>query len=621
VENKKNKETIFYTLGISCFYHDSAVTLLKNSEIIYASQEERFTRIKHDSSFPVKALQDCLKFSNLKLADIHKIVFYDNPKKKFKRILSSFCYSFPNNFNNFLIATDIWLNKKLFMTSLIKKEFKKFFDFNLKKKIYYCDHHQSHAASAFYPSLFKEAVILTIDGVGEWSTTSVAIGKGNNIKIMKEVHFPHSIGLLYSAFTFYLGFKVNSGEYKVMGLAPYGSPKYYNKIFDNLIDLKDDGSFKLNFEYFDYISGSEMINSNFEKLFSHKKRNPEENLEDFHLDIAASIQKVLETIILKITNNLYNEYKIENLCLAGGVALNCVANSKILEQRLFKNIWVQPAAGDAGGSLGCALFYAHQKKDFQRKSLISKSDNLKGSYLGNNFSNSEIEKVLNENQIFFNYYENKDEILDKTTEFLINQKAIGWFQGRMEFGPRALGNRSIIADPRSELMQEKLNLKIKFRESFRPFAPSILEEKCKEWFNFEIKSPYMLFVADVDDKIKLSLSGQKTSGILEKLKQKRSLIPAVTHVDYSARLQTISKETNLLFYNLLSKFNEKTSCPILINTSFNIRGEPIVCTPNDAIQCFMGTNLDCLIIENFIIEKRHQNKTINNNFRSRFKLD
>jgi len=547
VENKKNKETIFYTLGISCFYHDSAVTLLKNSEIIYASQEERFTRIKHDSSFPVKALQDCLKFSNLKLTDIHKIVFYDNPKKKFKRILSSFCHDFPKNFSNFILATDIWLNKKLFMTSLIKKELKKFFDFNLKKKIYYCDHHLSHAASAFYPSLFKEAVILTIDGVGEWSTTSVAIGKGNNIKMVKEVHFPHSIGLLYSAFTFYLGFKVNSGEYKVMGLAPYGSPKYYNKIFDNLIDLKDDGSFKLNFEYFDYISGSEMINSNFEKLFSHKKRNPEENLEDFHLDIAASIQKVLETIILKITNSLYDEYKIENLCLAGGVALNCVANSKILEQGLFKNIWVQPAAGDAGGSLGCALFYAHQKKDFQRKSVINKSDNLKGSYLGNNFSNSEIEKALNENQIFFNYYENKDEILDKTTEFLIDQKAIGWFQGRMEFGPRALGNRSIIADPRSELMQEKLNLKIKFRESFRPFAPSILEEKYKEWFNFETESPYMLFVADINDKIKLSSSSQKTSGILEKLKQKRSLVPAVTHVDYSARLQTISKDTNLLF--------------------------------------------------------------------------
>ena len=610
-----------YTLGISCFYHDSAVTLLKDSEIIYAAQEERFTRIKHDSSFPTNAIRDCLEFSKLNLNNINQIIFYDNPKKKFKRILSSFCHDFPKNFSNFVLATDIWLNKKLFMTSLIKKELKNSFNFNVNSPIYYCDHHTSHASSAFYPSPFKESVILTIDGVGEWSTTSVAIGKENEIKIMKEIKFPHSIGLLYSAFTFYLGFKVNSGEYKVMGLAPYGNPKYYNKILDNLIDLKDDGSFKLNFKYFDYISGSEMINSAFEKLFSHKKRKAEENLEDFHLDIAASIQKVLETIILKITNNLYNEYKIENLCLAGGVALNCVANSKILEQGLFKNIWVQPAAGDAGGSLGCALFHVHQKKGLQRKSVINKKDNLKGSYLGNNFSNTEIEKALNENQIVFNYYENKDEILDKTVEFLINQKAIGWFQGRMEFGPRALGNRSIIADPRSEFMQEKLNLKIKFRESFRPFAPSILEEKCKEWFNFETESPYMLFVADVNDKVKLSLNSQKTSGIFGKLKQKRSLIPAVTHVDYSARLQTISKESNLLFYNLLSKFNERTNCPILINTSFNIRGEPIVCTPNNAIQCFMGTNLDCLIIENFIIEKKYQNKNINKNFRKKFKLD
>ena len=612
--------TPHYTLGISCFYHDSAVCLIKDKEILYASQEERFTRIKHDSSFPINAIKDCLKFSNITIEKIDKITFYDNPSLKFGRIISSFISTAPKNFSNFKKATDIWVTQKLFMTKLIKKYFKKNFNYNLKNKIYYCDHHTSHAASAFYPSPFQEALVLTIDGVGEWATTTVAHAKDNKLKILKEIFFPHSLGLLYSAFTYYLGFRVNSGEYKVMGLAPYGEPKFENLIFENIIDCKEDGSFKLNHHYFDFISGNKMINKNFEKLFGEKRRLPEEELNFFHHDIAASIQKVIEKIVLRITKTIYEEYKIENLCLAGGVALNCVANSKILKQNLFKNVWIQPASGDAGGSLGSALHYIYDVKKLNRSFSENKYDLMKGSYLGNEFSNEEILAFLVKEGAIYNYH-NDDDILTHTVNYLKNKKAVGWFQGRMEFGPRALGNRSILADPRCPEMQKKLNIKIKFRESFRPFAPSILEDKAFNWFNLDNISPYMLLVGELKNKIKVNSDNSKKLTIFDYLNQVRSSVPAITHVDYSARIQTVNKFINKKFYYLLKEFEKQTNCPILINTSFNIRGEPIVCSPKDAYRCFMGTDLDYLILGNYILEKKKQNIEMKKEYKNNFKLD
>ena len=610
-----------YILGISAFYHDSAATLIKDGKIIAAVQEERFTRKKHDSSYPYNAVEFLLKNSKISLLDIDHIVFYEKPFLKFERLLETYVAFAPKGFQSFSKSMPLWLKDKLFQKKMImnflKRHNKNFTD---ETKILFSEHHLSHAASAYYPSPFNEAIVLTADGVGEWATTTVAVCKNNIVEIKKELHFPHSLGLLYSAFTYYTGFKVNSGEYKLMGLAPYGNPNYVDKILDNLIDLKDDGTFFLDQKYFNYSTGLTMTNDNFDKLFGSKPRKPElEEITQFHMDIAASIQFVTEKIMLMLTRSLKNEYKINNLCLAGGVALNCVANGKILNENIFDKIWVQPAAGDAGGSLGAALAYWHLDLNNTRTDIGK--DMMQGSYLGNEFSNSEIQSILDNVGAKYEKLEEKT-LIEKTTDEIIKGKAIGWFQGRMEFGPRALGNRSIIGDPRSETMQKNLNLKVKFRESFRPFAPSVLREDVNEWFNLDEDSPYMLFVSKVkEDKIiKMNEDQKKLFGI-ELLNVKKSTIPAVTHVDYTARIQTVSKETNQIYYNLLKKFKEKTNCPILINTSFNIRGEPIVNSPEDAFRCFMGTNLDALVIGNFYLEKIKQDKNLETTYINDFELD
>tara|TARA_B100001996_G_scaffold243437_1_gene188420 strand:+ start:1373 stop:3346 length:1974 start_codon:yes stop_codon:yes gene_type:complete len=610
-----------YILGISAFYHDSAATLIHNGKIIAAAQEERFTRKKHDSSYPFNAVDFVLRFSNLKLSEVDHIIFYEKPFLKFERLLETYVALAPKGFAQFSKAMPIWLSEKLFQKKLILDSLKQN-DENFKdeNKLLFSEHHLSHAASAFYPSPFKEAVILTADGVGEWATTTVAIGKENNIEIKKEIHYPHSIGLLYSAFTYYIGFKVNSGEYKVMGLAPYGEPKYENKIKDNLIDIKNDGSFRLNQKFFNYATGLTMTNTKFHELFGQKPRDgTNEKITQFHMDIAASIQKVTEDVMLKIAISLRKEFNITNLCLAGGVALNCVANGKILNQKIFDNIWIQPAAGDAGGSLGAALAFWHieQKKD----RIISNTDDMKGSYLGPEYSQKEIEENLTNLGAKFEIL-NEEKLIEKTASDLSNGFAIGWFQGRMEFGPRALGARSIIGDSRSSTMQKNLNLKVKYRESFRPFAPSVLAEDVSDWFNINSKSPYMLLVADVNDKKKINMTEEQSKLFgIEKLNIKRSEIPATTHVDYSARIQTVHKETNPKYYNLLAKFKNKTGCPVIINTSFNIRGEPIVNSPTDAFNCFMGTDLDALAIGNCYLIKKDQNKNLNVKYSDKFELD
>ena len=609
-----------YILGISAFYHDSSAALLKDGEIISAVQEERFTRIKHDSSFPSESIKYILDESNIKLGDINAIVFYEKPFLKFERLLETYIAFAPRGFKSFAASMPVWLREKLFQKDLILKELKNIDQsFNDLKKIKFSEHHASHAASAYYPSPFDEAVILTLDGVGEWATSTVGIGKKNKFEILKEIHFPHSLGLLYSAFTYYLGFKVNSGEYKVMGLAPYGIPKYKNIILENLITVKDDGSFKINMKYFDFATNLKMTNKKFDYLFGSKRRNPEtDQLTDFHMDIASSVQAVTEEIVLKITRSIREEYKIENLCMSGGVALNCVANGKIVKNKFFEKIWIQPASGDAGGSLGAALAYWHNELGNNKFNSI---DAMKGSYLGPKYNENKIEGSLN--RIGANYKKFKyDELLNLVTDELINEKAIGWFQGRMEFGPRALGSRSIIADPRSENMQKNLNLKVKFRESFRPFAPAILREKVSDFFSLNEDSPYMLLVSELknDLKIKISDDDQKLFGI-DKLNIKRSNIPAVTHVDYSARLQTVHKETNKIFYDLINLFYKKTNLPILVNTSFNVRGEPIVNTPEDAFGCFMGTDLDVLVIENYVLYKNDQNKNFRIDYKNQFELD
>lgn len=608
-------------LGISAFYHDSAASLIIDGEIIAAAQEERFSRKKHDASYPRAAINYVLSASNLKLSEVDYVVFFEKPFLKFERLLETYLAFAPFGFKSFSMSMPIWLREKLFQKKYLFDELKKHDDkFNDIKKINFSEHHYSHAASAFFPSKFKEAVILTLDGVGEWATSTVAIGKENKLEILKEIHFPHSIGLLYSAFTYYLGFKVNSGEYKVMGLAPYGEPKYKNLILDNLLDIKEDGSFRLNMNYFNYATGLTMTNKKFSNLFKNPVRKTEtEPLKQFHMDIAASIQKVTEEMVLKIAGAIAKEYKINNLCLAGGVALNCVANGKLLKKSYFKNLWVQPASGDAGGSLGAALAFWH--KELNQPRNITISDKMKGSYLGPDFKETEIRKKLLE--LNANFKELKDdELIEIVANELKNQKTVGWFQGRMEFGPRALGGRSIIADPRSEFMQKELNLKVKFRESFRPFAPSVLQEDASEWFELEVESPYMLLVADIKKniQIKMSKDDQKLFGI-DKLNIKRSLIPAVTHVDYSARIQTVHKETNPKYYNLLKKFKEITKCPILVNTSFNVRGEPIVCSIENAYDCFMGTNLDILVCENFIMYKKNQDKKLLKDYSKEFLQD
>jgi len=607
-------------LGISAFYHDSAAAILIDGKIIAAAQEERFTRKKHDSSYPYNAVEFVLKFAKLKLSEIDHIIFYEKPFLKFERLLETYVAFAPRGFKQFTKSMPSWLREKLFQKNMLFKFLqehdKEFVD---EKKIYFSEHHLSHAASAFFPSPFNDAIILTADGVGEWATTTVAIGNKENLSIKKEIHFPHSLGLLYSAFTFYTGFKVNSGEYKLMGLAPYGEPKYVDLIKDNLIDIKKDGSFKLEQEFFDYATGLKMTSSRFDKLFNQKPRDSKkEKLTQFHMDIAASIQKVTEEVMIKMATSLRTEFNIKNLCLAGGVALNCVANGKILEKKIFDNIWIQPAAGDAGGSLGAALALWHLELKKERK--MSNND-MKGSYLGPSFSQKEIENELKSLNANFEVLEEK-ELIDKTAESLKLGDAIGWFQGRMEFGPRALGGRSILGDPRSSSMQKNLNLKVKYRESFRPFAPSVLREDVDKWFNINVDSPYMLLVAEVLENKKIEMTGEekKLFGI-DKLNIKRSDIPAVTHVDYSARIQTVHSETNPKYYSLIKKFKDITNCPVLINTSFNVRGEPIVNTPSDAFNCFMGTEMDKLVIGNCFLDKKKQNKNLEKDYKNQFELD
>ena len=605
-------------LGISAFYHDSAAALVKDGKIIAAAQEERFSRKKHDSSYPFHSVKFVLKKAKIKLSDVDYVVFYEKPFLKFERLLETYLAFAPKGFKSFSMSMPIWLREKLFQKKILFDELRNHDEnFNNINKIYFSEHHFSHAASAFYPSPFKKAVVLTLDGVGEWATTTVAKGDGRELEILKEIHFPHSIGLLYSAFTYYTGFKVNSGEYKVMGLAPYGEPKFKSLILDKLIDLKNDGTFRLNMEYFDYATGLKMISKKFSDLFGQYARNPQkELLTQFHMDIASSIQSITEEIVLRLTKSIAKEHDNKNLCMSGGVALNCVVNGKILKEKIFENIWIQPAAGDAGGALGAALALWYKELKNERSSPIK--DEMQGSYLGPSFNDNEIEKNLT--SIGANYEKfSEDKLLEITAQELSRGKTIGWFQGKMEFGPRALGARSIIADPRSDKMQKILNLKVKFRESFRPFAPSIIRDDLSKWFELNCDSPYMLLVTNVNKSIRRNMTNEekKLFGI-KKLNIKRSDIPAVTHVDYSARVQTVHKETNLKYYKLIQNFKKITNCPIIVNTSFNVRGEPIVCNIQDAYRCFMGTDLDMLVCGNFILYKEKQNIQLLQDYKNQF---
>ena len=619
-----------YILGISALYHDSAVSLLKDGKIIFAAQEERFTRIKHDPSFPTNALRECLNFCNLSLEQIDYIGFYEKPIKKFIRLLKTFLNNSPIGYKSFDNAMTEWFTNKLFLKKNITNElFKLQQSLNkssnlskgiISRKILFSEHHESHAASCYYPSPFKNSAIVTIDGVGEDTTTSIAHGKEDKITFLKEILFPDSVGLLYSAFTYYLGFKVNSGEYKVMGLAPYGKPRFKNLILNNLIEVKSDGSFKMNMKYFDYQYGFKTINQNFIELFKKKRRDPESRLEEFHMDIARSIQDVTEEIVVKLCRTAKKLTNSDNLVLAGGVALNCVANGKILNEKIFKGIWIQPASGDAGGSLGVALSIYHKHLGYKRN-VDENIDSMFGSYLGNKFEKNAIEQFLNKTDAKYHFMENNK--LTKETAKLINEgKIIGWHNGKMEFGPRSLGTRSILADPRDPNMQTKLNLKIKFRESFRPFAPSVIREKANKYFNlWDHDSPYMLLVGKVKNTYKENLN-INYSNIIETLNMKRSEIPSVTHIDNSARVQMVDKKTNPMFYDLILEFEKLSGIPILINTSFNVRGEPIVCTPEDSYRCFMRTDMDILIIENFLLYKSEQPEFSEKiNWRENFKLD
>lgn len=602
-------------LGISCFYHDSAAALVKDGEIIAAAQEERFTRKKHDFDFPRHAIAYCLQEGKVSIRDLDYVAFYDKPFIKFERIVETYLAYAPRGLKSFLMAVPLWLKEKLWMSELIRKELEGY-----KGEIIFPEHHESHAASAFYPSRFEEAAILTIDGVGEWTTTSFGIGKGNSIEIQWELRFPHSLGMLYSAFTYYTGFKVNSGEYKVMGLAPYGEPKYVNLIYEHLMDLKEDGSFKLNMEYFNYCAGLTMTNEKFHRLFGGPPRQPETKLTQKEMDLAASIQAVTDEVMLRMARHVKNVTGQRYLCLAGGVALNCVANGKILRAGIFDDIWIQPAAGDAGGSLGAALIVWYQYLGNGRK--VGKRDMQKGSYLGPAFSDDYIESFLQQKKIPYEKCEN-GQLTQLVAELLAQEKVIGWFSGRMEFGPRALGARSIIGDARSPNTQSIMNLKIKFRESFRPFAPTVLREKASEWFEIDRESPYMLLVADVrkDKRREMTVEEKRLWGI-DKLNLVRSEIPAVTHVDYSARIQTIDREDHPLYYGLIERFYEKTGCPVIVNTSFNVRGEPIVCTPEDAYKCFMRTNMDYLVLGKFILDKTQQPKFEDDgDWRKEYELD
>jgi carbamoyltransferase len=611
-------------LGISAYYHDAAATIIVNDEIVAAAQEERFTRKKHDSEFPLNAIHYCLAEANCNINDIDYVVFYDKPFLKFERLFETYLAFAPKGFKSFATSLPVWVKDKLFQKSALIEALVE----NLgssrdfwKDKLLFSEHHLSHAASAFFPSPFEEAAVLSMDGVGEWATTSLAIGHSNKLEMQQEIHFPHSIGLLYSALTYYLGFKVNSGEYKVMGLAPYGVPKYTSLIKDNLIDIKDDGSFHLDMSYFDFCTDLKMTNNKFNRLFGGQPRKPESLLTQKDMDIAASIQLVIEEIVLKLARGIKKNTGLKNLCLSGGVALNCVANGKLLKENIFDNLWIQPASGDAGGSLGAALAVNYLK--LKRKRSIASNDSMKGSFLGPSFHQQDIEKRLSTLGASYTSL-SQEEMLDITAKALADGYAIGWHQGRMEFGPRSLGGRSILADPRSPKIQKQLNLKVKYRESFRPFAPSILDNYVSEWFDLKKDdiSPYMLLVANVTNKkqILMTEDEKKLFGI-EKLNIPRSEIPAVTHVDYSARIQTVHKDTNPVFYSLLNKFYELTKCPVLVNTSFNVRGEPIVCTPEDSFNCLMGTGLDLLIVGNCILWKKDQDKSLIKNYENEYELD
>jgi len=607
-------------LGISAFYHDSAAALIIDGEIIAAAQEERFTRKKHDPSYPVNAINYSLSEAGLSLAQVDYIAFYDKPFLKFERLLETYVAFAPKGLQSFRMSMPIWLREKLFLKDMLIKEVKKTDKSFNADKLMFGEHHFSHAASAFYASPFEEAVVLTLDGVGEWATTTVAIGKGHELNIVKEIHFPHSLGLLYSAFTYYTGFRVNSGEYKVMGLAPYGEPKYKDLILDKLIDLKEDGSFRLDQSYFNYATGLTMVNQKFADLFGELIRKPDtDKLTQFHMDIAASIQAVTEEVVLTMTRSLAKEYSIPNLCMAGGVALNCVANGKILRNKAFKDIWIQPASGDAGGALGGALAVWH--KELNNPRVVSPSDAMQGSYLGPSYEQDTIESELTKCGAKFESV-SEGEMIEQTAQALADGKAIGWFQDRMEFGPRSLGGRSILGDPRSEQMQKTLNLKVKYRESFRPFAPSVLREDVSDWFEADYDSPYMLLVDDVkkDKRIEMTQKEESLFGI-DKLNIKRSSIPAITHVNYSARIQTVHKQTNPKYHALITKFKEKTGCAVVVNTSFNVRGEPIVCSPKDAFKCFMGTELDLLVIGNCILIKKQQDKSLTEDYKEKYEPD
>jgi carbamoyltransferase len=611
-------------LGISAFYHDSGASLIINGEVVSAIQEERITRIKHDSSFPSNAIKKIIKDNAISLCEVDYIVFYEKPFLKFERIIETYLINIPRGFSSFLISMPLWVKEKIFQKNIILQGLKKI-DNNCSfiNKLKFCEHHLSHAASAYYPSPFNEAVVLTLDGVGEWATTTVSLCSNNKINIIKEIKFPHSLGLLYSAFTYYAGFKVNSGEYKLMGLAPYGKPIYRDIIFDQLVSVKNDGSFNLNQKYFNYSTGLTMINKKFCSLFGRPSRNQNEKLEQFHMDIAASIQSVTESILVKIVKNLAHEYSIDNLCLAGGVALNCVANGRIANTSLFKDIWIQPAAGDAGGSLGAALAYYYNELGHKRHA--TDKDLMQKSLLGASFSDTEISSALEDLNANFTVHK-KSDIVKHTAEYLSQGKIVGWFQGRMEFGPRALGARSILADPRSEAMQNDLNLKIKYREGFRPFAASILSKFVNKYYDLDksanLSLPYMLIVAKLKQKYCLSFDYENTDmSIYDLAKLINSIFPAVTHIDYTSRLQSVD-EDNGIFYDLLDSFNEKTGCPVLVNTSFNIRGEPVVYAPEEAFRCFMGTGIDVLVINNCIMLKEDQNVKINKHtYKNSFTLD
>jgi len=611
-----------YILGISAFYHDSAACLVSDGEIIAAAQEERFTRKKHDLQFPVNAINYCLVEAGISAAQVDYVVFYDEPFLKFDRLIQTYLAFAPKGLKSFITSMPIWLNEKLFQKRIISKALKDLWgkDIDWKKRLLFSEHHLSHAASAFFPSPFESAAILTLDGVGEWATSSLAIGKGNNLTILKEIHFPHSLGLLYSAFTYYIGFKVNSGEYKLMGLAPYGVPKYAELIKKYLIDIKEDGSFSLDMSYFNYCTGFTMTTTKFHDLFGGPPRKPESELTQLEMDIAASIQAVTEEVMIKLAKEISKSTGETNLCLAVGVALNCVANGKLLREKIFKNIWIQPAAGDAGGAVGAALsaYYLMFNKHRQSSNDL---DGMKGAYLGPEFSQTQIESELTQLGAVFNTLQ-QEEIIYKTAQALADGKAIGWMQGRMEFGPRSLGCRSILADPRSPKTQQLLNLKIKYRESFRPFAPSILREDVLDWFDLDGDSPYMLLVANIANaKQRNMTSDEQLLFGIEKLNVLRSDIPAVTHVDYSARVQTVHEQTNPIYHKLIKEFKKITGCPVLVNTSFNVRGEPIVCSPTDAFKCFMGTELDILVVGNSFLEKTYQDKALQMDYKTKYELD